>query len=98
MKHDGASMRVTTSIADGAVLTTAPTSMRISFPHALRLTSARLSVATGETIPVRMPTGAAPTNTADITFPRLEPDSYTLTWGADAADHTMGGTVRFRVR
>lgn len=98
MKHDGASMRVTTSIADGAVLTTAPTSMRINFPHAMRLTSARLSVATGETIPVRLPTGTAPTNTADITFARLEADSYTLTWGADAGDHTMGGTVRFRVR
>jgi methionine-rich copper-binding protein CopC len=98
MKHDGASMRVTTSIADGAVLTTAPTSMRINFPHAMRLTSVRLSVATGETIPVRLPTGTAPTTTADITFPRLEADSYTLTWGADAGDHTMGGTVRFRVR
>lgn len=98
MKHDGASMRVTTSIADGAVLTTAPTSMRINFPHAMRLTSARLSVATGETIPVRLPTGTVPTTTADITFARLEADSYTLTWGADAGDHTMGGTVRFRVR
>lgn len=98
MQHDGASMRVTTSIADGTVLTTAPTSMRINFPHAMRLTSVRLSVATGETIPVRMPMGTAPATTADIIFPRLEADSYTLTWGADAGDHTMGGTVRFRVR
>jgi methionine-rich copper-binding protein CopC len=99
MNHGGGSaMTVTTSIADGAVLTSAPTSLRVTFPHAMRLTSARLSVASGETIPVRLPAGTAPATTADIMFPRLDADSYSLTWGANAGDHTMGGTVRFRVR
>jgi methionine-rich copper-binding protein CopC len=98
MNHSGGSMTVTTSIIDGASLSTAPTSMRITFPHAMRLTSARLSVASGETIPVRLPTETTATTTADITFPRLDPDSYSLTWGADAGDHKMSGTVRFAVR
>jgi|GEM_PF-525924 len=89
---------VTTSIADGAVLMTAPTSMRVQFPHPMRLTAARLTVASGETIPVRMPTSTIPTDAADITFPRLDADSYILTWGANAGDHAMSGTVRFRVR
>jgi methionine-rich copper-binding protein CopC len=99
MNHGASSaMTVTTSIADGAILTSAPTSLRVTFPHAMRLTSARLSVASGETIPVRLPAGTAPATTADIMFPRLDADSYSLTWGANAGDHTMGGTVRFRVR
>jgi methionine-rich copper-binding protein CopC len=98
MNHSGSSMTVITSIADGATLTTPPSSMRVTFPHAMRLTSARLSVASGETIPVRLSNAGAATTTADILFPRLDADSYTLTWGADAGDHTMGGTVRFRVR
>jgi methionine-rich copper-binding protein CopC len=98
MNHSGGSMQVTTSIADGAVLTTPPTSIRVNFPHAMRLTSARLSVASGETIPLRLPSAAGPTSMAEIPFPRLDADSYVLTWGADAGDHSMSGTVRFRVR
>lgn len=96
MGHGG--MAVTTSIVDGAVLTAAPTSMRVQFPHPMRLTVARLTVASGETIPVRIPAGTTPTDAADITFPRLDADSYILTWGANAGDHAMNGTVRFRVR
>jgi methionine-rich copper-binding protein CopC len=91
-------MAITTSIADGAVLTTPPTSMRIQFPHPMRLSRARLNVASGETIPVRVPESLTLVTATDIGFPRLSPDSYVLTWSADAGDHTMSGTVRFRVR
>jgi copper resistance protein C len=98
MNHSGASMSVTTSIADGATLTTPPTAMRLTFPHPMRLSSARLSVASGETIPVRFPESLTPVTSTEITFSRLEPDTYSLTWGANAGDHTMGGTVHFRVR
>jgi copper resistance protein C len=85
MNHGGSSMVVTTSIADGAVLTTPPTSMR-------------LTVGSGETIPVRFPETLTLVTTTDISFPRLGADNYILTWSADAGDHAMSGTVRFTVR
>jgi copper resistance protein C len=98
MNHGGTSMAVTTSIADGAVLTTPPTSMRVQFPHPMRLSRARLTVASGETIPVRFPETLTLVTATDISFPRLGADSYILTWSADAGDHAMSGTVRFTVR
>jgi methionine-rich copper-binding protein CopC len=99
MNHGGGrAMAVTTSIADGAVLTTPPTSLRVTFPYPMRLTNARLSVASGENIPVQFPQTLTLVTTTTVSFPRLDADSYTLTWAADAGDHTMSGTVRFRVR
>jgi copper resistance protein C len=98
MNHSGGSMAITTSIADGSVLPTPPTSMRIQFPHPMRLSRARLTVASGETIPVAFPETLTLVTATNINFPRLTPDNYTLTWGADAGDHMMSGTVRFTVR
>jgi copper resistance protein C len=98
MNHGGGSMAITTSIADGAVLTTPPTSMRVQFPHPMRLSRARLTVGSGETIPVRFPEALTLVTTTVISFPRLGADSYILTWSADAGDHAMSGTVRFTVR
>jgi methionine-rich copper-binding protein CopC len=98
MNHSGGSMAITTSIADGAVLTTPPTSMRVQFPHPMRLSRARLTVGSGETIPVRFPETLTLVTATEISFPRLSADSYILTWSADAGDHTMSGTVRFTVR
>jgi methionine-rich copper-binding protein CopC len=91
-------MAITTSIADGAVLTTPPTSMRVQFPHPMRLSRARLTVGSGETIPVRFPETLTLVTTTDISFPRLGADNYILTWSADAGDHAMSGTVHFTVR
>jgi copper resistance protein C len=98
MNHGGGSMAITTSIADGAVLTTPPSSMRVQFPHPMRLSRARLTVGSGETIPVRFPETLTLVTTTNISFPRLGADNYILTWSADAGDHAMSGTVRFTVR
>ena len=98
MNHSGSSMKVTTSIADGAVLTTPPRNITVQFPHAMALTSARLTTASGERIALQIPATRTPATSVAIPLPRLDADSYTFMWGADAGDHNMSGTVRFSVR
>ena len=98
MNHSGSSMKVTTSISDGAVLTTPPRNITVQFPHAMALTSARLTTASGERIAIQIPATRTPATSVAIPLPRLDADSYTFMWGADAGDHTMSGTVRFSVR
>lgn len=91
-------MRVTASIADGAVLASSPRNIIIQFPHAMALTSARLTTTSGERVALQVPTSPAPTTSVTIAFPRLEADNYSFVWGANAGDHAMNGTVRFQVR
>ena len=101
-KDDGsahsAGMTITSSIVDGATLTSPPSSVRLQFGHPVRLTNLRLSTITGEAIPVKFDAKAGPRTSAEVSFEALSPDSYILTFGGDAGDHTMGGTIRFKVR
>ncbi|MBU6372299.1 MAG: copper resistance protein CopC [Alphaproteobacteria bacterium] len=92
--HD---MSIRLSVADGAVLTTRPTSVRFEFVPAMRLRTVALSNAAGERIPVTFD-GKAKAAAVVVTFAALEPDSYTLAFSADAGDHDMPGRVRFTVK
>lgn len=101
MNHSGGGMggmAVTTSIANGAVLTASPRTITVNFPHAMALTSARLTTASGERVALQIPTSRTPTTSVAITLPRLDADRYSFVWGADAGDHNMSGTVNFQVR
>lgn len=98
MNHGSGGMSVTTSIADGQIFTTPPRQLAFTFEHPMRLTAVRLTTATGETVPVQVPPQSQGTSRVDVALPILDPDSYTLVWGADAGDHRMNGTIRFRVR
>lgn len=93
----GGSMSVTTSIADGAILTTRPTSVTITFGHPMRLSAATLTTIAGDRLPVRF-SAPAPSNQTTISFDALQADRYTLSWAADAGGHQVTGTVRFQVR
>lgn len=93
-----AAMEIRTSIPDGAVLTQRPARIDLTFTPAMRLASARLTTATGETVPVRFNANAPAGTAAAVQFAPLGPDSYTFTFTADAGDHTMPGRVRFTVR
>lgn len=93
-----AAMEIKISIADGAVLSTRPARIDLTFAPAMRLASARLTTATGEIVPVRFNATAPAVTTATVEFAPLSPDSYTFTFTADAGDHTMPGRVRFTVR
>lgn len=91
-------MEMRPSILDGAVLTTRPDRIDFTFTPAMRLIAARLTTATGETIPVQFDATAPAATAATVRFAPLPPDSYTLTYTADMGDHTMPGRVRFTVR
>ncbi len=99
-RHGGhqASMEMRPSITDGAVLTTRPDKVDIAFTPAMRLVAARLTTATGETIPVMFDATSPAATSATIRFAPLAPDSYTFTYTTDMGDHTMSGRVRFTVR
>lgn len=94
MTHD---MTIRLSIADGAVLTKPPTSIRFDFAPAMRLRSAVLTNAAGERIPVTFES-RTPSANVNVTFPALEPDAYNFAFSADAGDHDMPGRIRFSVR
>lgn len=97
--HPGAAhdMTIQLSIPDGAVLTTAPSELRIAFKPAMRLKSVRLETAAGERIPVTFDDTQV-SEAAVVRFDPLAPDAYTLSFNADAGDHDMPGRIRFTVR
>ena len=94
---DMATMEISTSIVNGANVTTRPQQIDFTFTPAMRLASVRLTTTTGETIPVQFDANAAPATTATARFTALAPDSYTLDYSVDALDHLMSGRVRFTV-
>lgn len=98
--HDRAmaDMEITTSIADGATLTMTPDRIDFTFTPAMRLSSVRLTTATGETIPVVFDAKAPPAKAARVMFGPLAQGSYTLIYNVDAGDHIMPGRVKFTVR
>ncbi len=99
-RHGGhqASMEMRPSITEGAVLTTRPDKVDIAFTPAMRLVEARLTTATGETIPVKFDATAPAAASATVRFAPLAPDGYTFSYTSDVGDHTMSGRIRFTVR
>lgn len=86
------------SIANNAVLQTAPETFTVSYVHPARFGSVQLRTATGETVPIRYQPPANATTTFTIPLPKLAPDSYRLTWRVIAEDgHVMSGTVNFTI-
>lgn len=86
------------SIANNAVLQTAPETFTVSYVHPARFGSVQLRTATGETVALRYQPPANATTTFTIPLPRLTPDRYRLTWRVIAEDgHVMTGTVNFTI-
>ena len=89
---------VTTTPADNAMLAAAPTVFSATFPHAMALTSLRLTGPAGQSVDVAVSADAAPTETVSAPLPALAPGSYSAAWAAKGADgHQMNGVVRFMV-
>jgi copper resistance protein C len=86
------------SIADKAVLKSAPADFSINFEHEARLASVRLVSASGAQLPVPFKPAAAAAKSFTVPLPKLAPGAYTLSWRALAADgHVMPGSVRFTI-
>ena len=99
--HAGMSMQDHAAIqapADNAMLAAAPTAFSATFPHAMTLTSLRLTGPAEQTTDVAVPADASPAPTVNASLPALAPGSYSAAWAAMGADgHQMNGVVRFMV-
>lgn len=84
--------------ADNAMMAAAPTAFSATFPHAMILTSLRLTGPASQSVDVAVSPDAAPATTVSAPFPALAPGSYSAAWAARGADgHQMNGVVRFMV-
>ncbi|MEJ6788135.1 copper resistance protein CopC [Brevundimonas sp. BR2-1] len=89
---------VVTTPADNAMLAAAPTTFSATFPHAMVLTSLRLTGPGEQSVDVAVSADAPPATTVSAPLPALAPGSYSAAWTAKGADgHQMNGVVRFMV-
>jgi len=90
---------VATTPADNAMLSSAPTTFSATFPHAMVLTSLRLTGGpSNQAVDVAVSAETAPAVTVSAPLPALAPGSYAAAWTAKGADgHQMNGVVRFMV-
>lgn len=89
---------VTTTPADNAMLAASPTTFSVTFPHAMTLTSLRLTGPAGPSVDVAVSADAQPAATVSAPLPVLAPGSWSVAWAAKGADgHLMNGVVRFMV-
>lgn len=87
-----------TSIADNAVLTTAPTEFVVTFSGPTGLASVVLTNAEGVRVPLRYAPPRAPATSFTVPLPRLAAGQYALTWRTMSHDgHVMNGAVHFRI-
>lgn len=87
-----------TSIADNAVLTSAPNEFTVTFSGQTGLASIVLSNGDGARIPLNYAPPRAPAATFTVPLPPLTAGQYTLTWRTMSPDgHVMSGAVRFRI-
>jgi methionine-rich copper-binding protein CopC len=84
--------------ADNAQLTHAPTTLSLNFSEAARLARLRLTL-DGKEIPVALDKNAKPSQSFTLTLPALAPGSYTVEWAAVAADdgHVTKGAFKFSI-
>jgi len=88
---------VTTSPADNA-MGAAPTTFSVTFPHAMTLTSLKLTGPADQSVDIAMAPSAPPASTVSAPLPALAPGSYSAAWSATGAGgHQMNGVVRFMV-
>jgi methionine-rich copper-binding protein CopC len=86
------------SPADNAQLSAAPTTLTLKFSEAAQLAVLKL-VHDGKEIPVPLDKGAKPGQTFTLTLPTLTPGKYTVQWSAMAADdgHITKGSFSFSI-
>lgn len=98
MQATPAANGVTTTPTDNAMLAAPPTAFSVTFPHAMTLTSLRLTGPADQTVDGAVSADAAPATTVSAPLPALASGSWSAAWTAKGADgHEMNGVVRFMV-
>ncbi len=90
-------MSVPSSPADGSTVA-APSEISLTFPHAMKLASLRLTDDLGQSVDIGFKPGPDAVQVAKASLPKLAPGRYEARWEGAADGHSMGGTVRFTVR
>jgi copper resistance protein C len=93
---------VSSSPADGSVLTAAPREIRLSFNESIeaRFSSVTLTRSDGKQVPIGRAAGD-PQKRSDlvVSLPALAPGKYLLRWQATSADsHRIQGSLGFEVK
>lgn len=92
------SEKLETVPADGAVLTSPPPTIGMTFDLPIRLTMLRLQDATGAVYDVTRTDDMAPVTEFEAVPTTLGPGSYTVEWRGLADDgHTMEGSFSFQI-
>lgn len=97
-EHHGASAEVVSVPADDAVLSQAPTSLSLTFEHAVTLTQVQVHGPGHANIPVNFTAPATATASYSIALPALASGAYEVHWNATGDDHAMEGTLHFTVQ
>ena len=98
MQAAPAASGIVTTPADNAMLSAAPETFTVTFPHAMTLKSLTLTGPASESVNVEIAASTAPQTTVSPPLPTLAPGSYSAAWTATGSDgHEMNGTVRFMV-
>ncbi len=83
--------------ANGAVVSTAPASVLLSFSEAARVTACWLQKAGGPKEKINVPAASA-ARELSIPMPQLSPGAYVLSWRVIGDDgHVVPGEIRFTV-
>lgn len=94
----GHSSALSPTPARDAVLSAAPTELRIPFDGPMRVITTTLTRDNGESFDVAAQAGRSATETLVVVPPALPDGSYTLEWrGLSEDGHTMTGELRFSV-
>ncbi|MEM7743992.1 MAG: copper resistance CopC family protein [Pseudomonadota bacterium] len=87
-----------TEPADGAVITTAPTTIGMTFDSPMRVTMITLTDAEGGEYPVDRTDGMVPVMSFTADVPPLQRGTYTVEWRGLADDgHAMDGSFSFKI-
>lgn len=84
--------------ADDAVLATAPTSVSLTFEHAVILTQVQVHGPGHTNVPVTFSAPSAATTSYSVPLPALASGSYEVHWNATGDGHAMEGTLHFTVQ
>ncbi len=89
---------VTSTPAEGAVLSAAPEAVVLTFSEGAQFTAVNIQKGADAKQPIKpLPPPAAPT--ATVRMPTLSPGSYTLSWRVLSDDgHVASGTLHFSVK
>lgn len=83
--------------SENSVLTSAPTTLEMTFSEAARLTALSIQKDQDPKLPIKnLPTAVEPT--VRVALPALAPGAYTVSWRVVSPDgHVMSGSLHFTI-